>query len=481
MPENNRKFNFNLALGLNLLDSPEVVQDGALVDSLNFEASSRPGSLVRRPGFSTVWEVAPSATGGIYGVYKHYSQDLDHCWLAVRSNELWKNNKTFTSAAFLSTLSVANAYMAFASFDDSAYMVNGTDKLKLIQCSTLRVMGNRPPSTFTYSQVAGGSIPVGMYKYRGRYVYEQNFGKSNPGNSTLVNIVGAPRNISCFGAGLPAPWPGVSAVSIERSTQLAASTMTPRNYFQVGVYNLGGSVLDSLSDYALQGNISPSIEIVNDLPPNLKYLQNYFYRMFGAGDSSKPSRLYWSRFQRPDCWNHACTPATFYTNTEPGFSDDVYRDDGAPITGILALERELLVWSETKLYTLSGRSPAKWTLEKIADTVCIAPRTIVSVDEGVFWLGKGHVFWDAGGSSRIVSWNIDAIIRNALGDATFAEACAGYDRKQNWYWLSLPVPTVQQVIFPSGGGGINSTGHIAPPQSPGDRKLTITGFSALAV
>lgn len=478
MPENNRQLSFNLSHGLNLIDSPEAIADGALVDSLNFEASSRPGSLVRRPGFSTVWEVAPSAAGGIYGLYKAYQQDEDHCWLAVRSNELWMNNKTFTAPAFLSTLAVSNAYMALATFDDTAYMVNGTDKLKLIQCSTLRVMGNRPPSTFSYSKIAG-KIPVGMYKYRGRYAYEQNFGYSNPGNSTLVNITGAPNNVSCFGLGLPTPWPGVSSVSIERSTQVTASTMTPRNYFQVGVFPLGGSIVDSLSDYALQGNISPSIEIVNDLPPNLKYLQTYFYRMFGAGDSSKPSRLYWSRFQRPDCWNKAGTLGTFYTNTEPGFTDDVYRDDGAPITGILALERELLVWSETKLYTLSGRSPARWTLEKIADTGCIAPRSIVSVDEGVFWLGKGHVYWYAGGTSRIVSWNIDAIIRNALGDSTFAEACAGYDRKENWYWLSLPVPTVQQVIFPSGGAGVGSTGHIAPPQSPGQRKVSIVGTLAV--
>ena len=159
-----------------------------------------------------------------------------------------------------------------------------------------------------------------------------------------------------------------------------------------------GSV--SVGDYVkIRGGLS-------DRP--VAFMQMFYGRLFAAGDSYHPNRLYWS-----------CLPGDGRT-IEDWSADDASPDTGGgyidvgsfsdPISALFVYQSQLLIWAGTSLYRLYGATPSQYTLELVCQGIgdktyindSIMQDRIADV-RGVpyFLIDDGLFYYDGSGLSRV--------------------------------------------------------------------------------
>ena len=120
------------------------------------------------------------------------------------------------------------------------------------------------------------------------------------------------------------------------------------------VYGEGQSLLYN----AMTNAVTPfgSAEKLSDVP--LTCAELYFGRLFAAGNVLEPSRLYWSKSpggdRAIDDWRQ--DPAS--ENVSGGFVDIGTGDD--PITALVALSNQLLIFTKNNLFRLLGDRPSNY-------------------------------------------------------------------------------------------------------------------------
>ena len=97
---------------------------------------------------------------------------------------------------------------------------------------------------------------------------------------------------------------------------------------------------------------------------NAKFVERYANRLFAAGVSAAPCRLYWS-----------CVPGDGRTYEDWSMVDgsedasggfvEVNAEDGDPIIGITALSNQLLIFKRHSVWRLYGDRPSTFTLERV--------------------------------------------------------------------------------------------------------------------
>ena len=104
-----------------------------------------------------------------------------------------------------------------------------------------------------------------------------------------------------------------------------------------------------------------SAEKLSDVPVSCAEL--YFGRLFAAGNILEPSRLYWSKTpgadRAIDDWRQ--DPAS--ENVSGGFVDIGVGDD--PITALVALSNQLLIFTQRNLYRLLGDRPSNYRVTAV--------------------------------------------------------------------------------------------------------------------
>ncbi len=141
-----------------------------------------------------------------------------------------------------------------------------------------------------------------------------------------------------------------------------------------------------------QAAVFGSSENLSDEPQN--YLEQYFGRLFAAGNPTKPSRLFWSK-----------TPGDTRT-VEDWRSDDASADvsggftdigtDSDPITGLFALSNQLLIFKRDTLYRLLGDRPSNYRILPV-DAAFSRPQYTACVryaDRLYFLTDSGLCFYD---------------------------------------------------------------------------------------
>ncbi len=114
---------------------------------------------------------------------------------------------------------------------------------------------------------------------------------------------------------------------------------------------------------AVTNTVTPfgSQEKLSDVPVSCAEL--YFGRLFAAGNMLEPSRLYWSKApggdRAIDDWRQ--DPAS--ENVSGGFVDIGVGDD--PITGLVALSNQLLIFTRNSLYRLLGDRPSNYRVTAV--------------------------------------------------------------------------------------------------------------------
>ena len=215
--------------------------------------------------------------------------------------------------------------------------------------------------------------------------------------------------------------------------------------FDTAIYTNGVSVPQAITNVSNVLAIAP----LGGSPPVLLYTIFYEDCLFGAGNPSNPSRLYFSDPGTIDSW----TPSNFI---------DVAPDDGGAITGLIFQFGVLIIFKETGIYYLTGTDPTNFILNQaMADVGCIAPKTLKSLNGIIVFLGRQGsrlgVYTFINGVVTRISQNIDPSLQ-FIAVPQLINSCAFVDFP--YYYLSVPIlpSTVdnEQFVFDS---SINAWTH----------------------
>lgn len=174
---------------------------------------------------------------------------------------------------------------------------------------------------------------------------------------------------------------------------------------------------------------------VADIPVG-KYARWFNNYLFVAGNSTYPSRLYFSGVGTPETWN-----VLDYIDVNP--------DDGDIITGLNALGSELLITKRNKVYTFTGMSIASFAVkdlnEKINGFGNISHRSIQNIGNDTLFLSfvgtvphirsvkrTQYAVTVAGG---VISDNISGTL-DGLNKSLLNISASAFDGRR--YYLSIP-------------------------------------------
>jgi len=118
--------------------------------------------------------------------------------------------------------------------------------------------------------------------------------------------------------------------------------------------------------------------------PTGNYIQLYKDTLFIAGDSTSPSRLYYS--------GGGDRIHDFSVANGGGFID-ISKNDGQKITGMIVFKNSLLVFKEDSIYQFEFTSSGLPQSTQVNAAVgCIAPRSIVAVENDIFFASRRGIF-----------------------------------------------------------------------------------------
>ena len=135
-----------------------------------------------------------------------------------------------------------------------------------------------------------------------------------------------------------------------------------------------------------------SAQKLSDVP--FSYAELYFGRLFAAGNALEPSRLYWSKApgggRAIDDWRADSASE----NVSGGFVDVGIGDD--PITGLVALSNQLLIFTRNGMYRLLGDRPSNYRVTAIDAAFRMPTHTgcVRYADRVYFLTDAGLCFYD---------------------------------------------------------------------------------------
>jgi hypothetical protein len=168
-----------------------------------------------------------------------------------------------------------------------------------------------------------------------------------------------------------------------------------------------------LGDAGSDGGMSPA--------EKLNILKKHKSRLFGAGSTTYPYRLYYSSLSNGDDW----------VNTGGTIDLPSYEK----IITLEKLSDILYIYTRTSIYALLGDTPNEFTLQKTRSTVGThAAKSVVLANKLHIFLNKAGVFAFDGDSSVNISEGIQPTI-DAISNVYLDEATGLYDNRGR-YWLA---------------------------------------------
>lgn len=122
---------------------------------------------------------------------------------------------------------------------------------------------------------------------------------------------------------------------------------------------------------------------------HVRYLAMYRNRLFSAGDSEKPNRLYWSKLPGGDRTIEDWGEEVSSVNVSGGHAE-IGESAGDPIVGIATLSNQLLIFKKRSIYRLIGDKPSNFTVERVdGDLETTAYTSLVSSGDMLYFMTKG--------------------------------------------------------------------------------------------
>jgi hypothetical protein len=160
-------------------------------------------------------------------------------------------------------------------------------------------------------------------------------------------------------------------------------------------------------------------------PPTAKYVQVHKNIMFLAGNSTNPSRLYFSDIALPESW-----PALNFI--------DVGKGDGDQITGLAILLDRLVITKNNSVWLLEGDAASNFILRRTTNIAgCVDQHSIVTVKNTLGMLARDGFYFFDGVNMVLASEKIYSTF-NALNSSQFGLVAAIYDPTIRKVFVSVP-------------------------------------------
>jgi len=175
-------------------------------------------------------------------------------------------------------------------------------------------------------------------------------------------------------------------------------------------------------------------------PPSGKYIRVFNNYLFLAGNSTYPSRLYWSNLKDFETW---------------GGSDfiDINREDGDPITALFLLGDYLYIGKEDTLWrlTYTGDSLFPFELRKAADVGVRSHWSVAGISDVKFFLsGDGVYMVSVDSLPQKISEPIetsDELLGTATSRWDNAVALFQPDRREYWLFIAGSGQVTNTVVY----------------------------------
>ncbi len=418
----------SLGGGRNTRDSEFELADAQSPDELNLIAT-RTGAVERRAGFNPFTHYSWT-TDPVLGLNAFYKRDQNRYLMVAAGEELWAVDIVNGTQQRLGTgfvpcqpfnFAVMNDWVYIANFADLVYRWDGINPIRQAGLSTPAMPAGASAADTGVSATSTKEAGTRYYRYRVNY---GQLGKSNLSTGSVNATSGAAgRQITVSGiTDIP-----VDGVSLELYCTLTNPTLGADSVYYFHSEWGGGDVIDEKSNNDLlleyEGDIG--------LPLNAQFVTNHNQRMWYAycmerdGSEIYPSRVYYSEFNQPD----RVDALNFIR---------VFEDDGDFITGIATLRGNLVVFKKNTIYQVLGFSEADFQVREVHGSVgCIAPLSIASVNNKLYFLGEGpSVYYFDGARSVRVSDVIQPDLDQVTDTSVFW--AAGFSHKDR-YGLSVNV------------------------------------------
>ncbi len=194
--------------------------------------------------------------------------------------------------------------------------------------------------------------------------------------------------------------------------------------------------VDALQKWTGTGNMAT----LTGSPPVMQYLKVHEDRLFGSPLNS--SRVYYSKLADPDAADSWDANAWFDTYTNDGQTNKGFASVGDP--------GHLYVFKSESIFRcyVTGDPLNNWNFPRVANIGCMAPRSIVEAEGGVFFLANDWTvrFWtgteaknlfisrDEHHNQRITEDSFKARILDAYEDY-ISQACGCYKDGKYWLWF----------------------------------------------
>lgn len=171
--------------------------------------------------------------------------------------------------------------------------------------------------------------------------------------------------------------------------------------------------------------------------PKVKHVELHYDRVWGAGDSSFPDRLYFSTAgvngADPDDWTAPIEEGE--ANMHGGY-EDIPTWDGGKIIGLKVVFNDLLVFKNRQVFKIFGSYPGNYTKVQLFNSNgAIADRSIVTTPKGALFLNTDGIYMYGGANVTLISDRIKDIIKNLNQSAIGSSTGIYFNGK---YYLAVP-------------------------------------------
>lgn len=389
--------------GLNSHISPLLTPPNQAVETKNIRFNGRYGAFTKRETLITAWD---AGSNSVQGLHRYYKTDGTQKAIIATGTILAIGDAGATTTTTINAGLSDGKRWQFVTYKDIAIGANGTNRMVKYDGKTQTTAdtdGSRTASELCAELGApfaelntGSNLDASKwYQYRMMFLvsgvtYYSN-ARSNP-----IQTGSSVRDITL--TNIPIGPSGTTARYLYRTLDNSnqANVEADNTMYLVATIsdNTTTTYNDAMADATAATQTAWSTSGKSDCtPPTLKYIEIHKERLFGAGDSTYPSYLFFSDDGNPD----------FYL---PTAFEAIRIDDGDEITfikpqlGILTIGKTNTI---QKYYT-EGSITTDWYTSDVFSTVgCPAPYSVANTPAGIFYLGRHGIYRFDGQNSHLIS------------------------------------------------------------------------------
>lgn len=356
--------------GENKLVSNTQIKDNEIADCMDIQLVEDGKIQCPRDGQAYYGSSSGSRVTGLYPYYK--SDGTNKLLRTCGTNLEYYNSGSWSSVTggtgYTTGLNT-NGVMAY----DKLYLENGTDALTYYDGSQVQVFTERSAPTISSVTRTGTN---GTYTYSYKITTVTANGETTPSAAVSQTINVAELNASNY---MTLAWSAVTGA-------IGYNIYGNKDggwYFMAYVEGNGTvSYVDNGTDIPNEFFTPPEGNSTGGQKG--KYIALYKDSLFVGGDTANPSRLYYS--------GGGDQIEDFTIGGGGGFID-ISKNDGQSITGMIVFKDSLLVFKTRSIYKFSFSSSGLPQVEQVNPGIgCIAPRSIVAVENDVFFASEFGIY-----------------------------------------------------------------------------------------